>query len=189
MDKYRPESRQAKRDRLRKRAEAVATGKPDAPTKRQNWIRQGINTVTTLVEQKRAKLVVIAHDVEPIEVCVELIWIFSPKWWHSLKWKWVILYNELFNPEIIMYSNRWSKACFLTFFFLMSDCSFSAILVQKDGSAVLHREEQSSIGYSGSKEDLFSNLYNWCEYCGHIFCEYSQLSNWINNFDYTVLQG
>lgn len=73
MDKYRPESRQAKRDRLRKRAEAVATGKPDAPTKRQNWIRQGINTVTTLVEQKRAKLVVIAHDVEPIEVCVELI--------------------------------------------------------------------------------------------------------------------
>lgn len=28
----------------------------------------GINTVTTLVENKKAQLVVIAHDVDPIEV-------------------------------------------------------------------------------------------------------------------------
>lgn len=30
----------------------------------------GINTVTTLVENKKAQLVVIAHDVDPIEVSV-----------------------------------------------------------------------------------------------------------------------
>lgn len=29
----------------------------------------GVNTVTTLVENKKAQLVVIAHDVDPIEVC------------------------------------------------------------------------------------------------------------------------
>ena len=28
----------------------------------------GINTVTSLVESKKAQLVIIAHDVEPIEV-------------------------------------------------------------------------------------------------------------------------
>ena len=30
--------------------------------------RHGINTIVTLVEQKKAQLVLIAHDVDPIEV-------------------------------------------------------------------------------------------------------------------------
>lgn len=30
----------------------------------------GVNTVTTLVENKKAQLVIIAHDVDPIEVCL-----------------------------------------------------------------------------------------------------------------------
>lgn len=68
LDKYRPESKQAKKQRLRARAQARAAGKPDAPTKRPCVVRQGVNTVTTLVEQKKAQLVVIAHDVDPIEV-------------------------------------------------------------------------------------------------------------------------
>ncbi|KAL7647748.1 UNVERIFIED_CONTAM: hypothetical protein RMT77_001357 [Armadillidium vulgare] len=72
LEKYSPETRHAKRDRLRKRAEAVAAGKPDVPTKRQIWVRQGINTVTTLVEQKKARLVVISSDVEPIEIVLFL---------------------------------------------------------------------------------------------------------------------
>jgi len=42
------------------------------PTKRPPVIRSGINTVTTLIEQKKAQLVVIAHDVEPIEVILFL---------------------------------------------------------------------------------------------------------------------
>lgn len=30
----------------------------------------GVNTVTSLVENKKAQLVIIAHDVDPIEVCL-----------------------------------------------------------------------------------------------------------------------
>ena len=72
LDKYRPESKQAKKQRLRARAQARAAGKTDTPTKRPNVLKQGVNTVTTLVEQKKAQLVIIAHDVDPIEVqCVD----------------------------------------------------------------------------------------------------------------------
>lgn len=43
--------------------------KDEPPPKRPNTIRSGTNTVTKLVEKKKAQLVVIAHDVDPIEVC------------------------------------------------------------------------------------------------------------------------
>merc|ERR1711902_359325 len=68
LDKYRPETKQDKKERLRERAEARAAGKDDKPTKRGPVVRHGINTVTTLVEKKKAKLVIIANDVDPIEV-------------------------------------------------------------------------------------------------------------------------
>ncbi|CAF1274702.1 unnamed protein product [Rotaria sordida] len=48
------------------------SGKPDKPTKRPNGIRSGMNTVTALVEKKKAQLVLIAHDVEPIELVLHL---------------------------------------------------------------------------------------------------------------------
>jgi len=72
LDKYRPESRVAKRERLRVRAEARAAGKEDEPTKRPPTVQSGVNRVTTLVEQKKAQLVVIAHDVDPIEIVLFL---------------------------------------------------------------------------------------------------------------------
>merc|ERR1712080_336304 len=34
--------------------------------------RSGLNTVTTLIEQKKAQLVIIAHDVEPLEMVMFL---------------------------------------------------------------------------------------------------------------------
>merc|ERR1712080_358332 len=55
MDKYRPETRQAKKERLVARAEARAAGKEDAPTKRAAVIRQGINDVTRLGRVARRK--------------------------------------------------------------------------------------------------------------------------------------
>uniref|UniRef100_A0A2K6B2T4 60S ribosomal protein L7a n=1 Tax=Macaca nemestrina TaxID=9545 RepID=A0A2K6B2T4_MACNE len=64
--KYRPETKQEKKQRLLARAEKKAAGKGDVPTK------TGVNTVTTLVENKKAQLVVIAHDVDPIELVVFL---------------------------------------------------------------------------------------------------------------------
>jgi len=72
LDKYRPEDKKAKKERLRARAEAKAAGKADEPGSRPNVIRQGVNTVTTLIEQKKANLVVIAHDVDPIELVIFL---------------------------------------------------------------------------------------------------------------------
>ncbi|KAB0394063.1 hypothetical protein E2I00_001767, partial [Balaenoptera physalus] len=65
--KYRPETKQEKKQRLLARAEKKAAGKGDVPTKRPPVLRAGVNTVTTLVENKKAQLVVIAHDVDPIE--------------------------------------------------------------------------------------------------------------------------
>merc|ERR1712004_299359 len=72
MDKYRPETKQAKKERLRERAAARAAGKEDAPTKRAAVVRHGVNTVTTLVEKKKAQLVAIANDVDPIELVLFL---------------------------------------------------------------------------------------------------------------------
>ncbi|KAE8582503.1 hypothetical protein XENTR_v10020142 [Xenopus tropicalis] len=70
--KYRPETKQEKKKRLLARAEQKAAGKGDVPTKRPPVLRAGVNTVTTLVENKKAQLVVIAHDVDPIELVVFL---------------------------------------------------------------------------------------------------------------------
>uniref|UniRef100_A0A6M2DML2 60S ribosomal protein L7a n=1 Tax=Xenopsylla cheopis TaxID=163159 RepID=A0A6M2DML2_XENCH len=68
LEKYRPETAIAKKARLQARAEAKAQGKEDTPTKRPNVVRSGTNTVTKLIEQKKAQLVVIAHDVDPLEL-------------------------------------------------------------------------------------------------------------------------
>lgn len=68
LEKYRPESAAMKKARLKARAEQKVAKKEDTPTKKPNVIRSGTNTVTTLVEQKKAQLVVIAHDVDPLEV-------------------------------------------------------------------------------------------------------------------------
>merc|ERR1711997_586592 len=72
FDKYRPETKQAKKERLRARAIARAEGKEDQPTKRPLRLRHGVNTITTLVEKKKAKLVAIANDVDPIELVLFL---------------------------------------------------------------------------------------------------------------------
>lgn len=72
MEKYRPESKQEKKARLSARAEERVKGGQDVPTKRPPVVRSGINTVTCLVEQKKAQLVVIAHNVEPLEIVLFL---------------------------------------------------------------------------------------------------------------------
>jgi len=72
MDKYRPETRREKIIRLKSQAEQRVKGKPSAPTKGAPVVRSGVNTVTCLIEKKKAQLVVIAHDVDPIEVVLFL---------------------------------------------------------------------------------------------------------------------
>lgn len=72
LEKYRPETKLQKQTRLKAKAEAKAAGKEEPPAKKGNILRAGANTVTKLVEQKKAQLVVIAHDVDPIEVSINL---------------------------------------------------------------------------------------------------------------------
>jgi len=71
MLKYRPESAYQKKRRLHQIAEAREKKTP-VDIKKPVELQCGINHVTTLVEQKKAKLVVIAHDVDPIEIVVWL---------------------------------------------------------------------------------------------------------------------
>lgn len=66
--KYRPETKVEKKLRLREAAEKKEAGKEQSAGKKPIVIKYGLNHVTSLVEQKKAQLVVIAHDVDPIEV-------------------------------------------------------------------------------------------------------------------------
>merc|ERR1712022_27280 len=59
------------KERLAGQAEKMAAGDKGA-SKKPLCVKMGINHVTTLIEEKKAKLVVIAHDVDPIEIIVWL---------------------------------------------------------------------------------------------------------------------
>ncbi|KAI3673262.1 hypothetical protein L6452_39379 [Arctium lappa] len=69
--KYRPEDKAAKKERLLKRAQAESEGKT-AEAKKPIVVKYGLNHVTYLIEQNKAQLVIIAHDVDPIELVVWL---------------------------------------------------------------------------------------------------------------------
>jgi len=76
LHKYRPETHKEKAIRLKKIAEEkVKETKKDAapaPVKKPLVVKYGINHITGLIEHKKAQLVVIAHDVEPIELVIWL---------------------------------------------------------------------------------------------------------------------
>jgi len=56
LEKYRPETALAKKQRLKKIAEAKAKGKEVQPKKRPNTLKAGTNTVTKLIEQKKSSI-------------------------------------------------------------------------------------------------------------------------------------
>jgi len=72
LHKYRPESKLEKKQRLTKLAEAKAKGESLDTIKRPLSVISGINHVTSLVESDRVKLVIIAHDVDPVEIVLWL---------------------------------------------------------------------------------------------------------------------
>lgn len=71
MGRYKPESKKEKTERLQQMAKNKVDGKADA-TKKPHFIKHGVNHIVQLVESKQAKLVVIAHDVNPIELVLWL---------------------------------------------------------------------------------------------------------------------
>ena len=72
LQKYEPESKADKQTRLAAKAAAVAAGEAAPVTEAPVVLKYGLKHVTTLIEQKKAKLVLIAHDVDPIELVVWL---------------------------------------------------------------------------------------------------------------------
>jgi len=65
LGKYRPESAKEKKDRLKKLAAEGGKQEKAPPV-----VKFGLHHVTTLIEEKKAKLVVIACDVEPLELVI-----------------------------------------------------------------------------------------------------------------------
>merc|ERR1719506_1653663 len=71
LNQLKPESKSQKKERIGDAAAKKAAG-GDAASKKPVCAKMGINNVTKLVEEKEAKLVVIAHDVDPIEIVLWL---------------------------------------------------------------------------------------------------------------------
>merc|ERR1712028_236555 len=71
LHKYRPEDKQSKKERVQGEAEKKEAG-AEEDKKKPISIKFGINHITKLCEQKKAQLVCIAHDVDPIELVMWL---------------------------------------------------------------------------------------------------------------------
>jgi ribosomal protein L7Ae-like RNA K-turn-binding protein len=73
LNKYRPETRAEKKERLTKEATAISNGqKKEDVSKKPYTVKYGLNHVVGLVENKKAALVLIPNDVDPIELVVFL---------------------------------------------------------------------------------------------------------------------
>jgi len=75
LNKYKPESKQEKKARLLKEAESkTAEGEKSTTkdSKKPLFAKDGLNHCVALIEAKKASLVVIADDVDPIELVVFL---------------------------------------------------------------------------------------------------------------------
>jgi large subunit ribosomal protein L7Ae len=73
--KYRPETKEQKKKRLVEAAKSEAKKEETEEAKaakKPKVIKYGLNHVTTLIESKKAQLVIIAHDVDPVELVVWL---------------------------------------------------------------------------------------------------------------------
>ena len=73
LNKYRPETKADKKERLHKEATAVEQGKrKEDVSKKPFTVKYGLNHVVALIENKKAALVLIPNDVDPIELVVYL---------------------------------------------------------------------------------------------------------------------
>jgi len=92
LNKYRPETKKAKKSRLQGEAKRIAAAKKVAQEKKKESkepaaklevaapknkqkpkvVKYGLKHVTDLVESRKAKLIIIAHDVDPLELVLWL---------------------------------------------------------------------------------------------------------------------
>lgn len=73
LNKYRPETKVEKKERLLKEATAIKDGKKkEDVSKKPYTVKYGLNHVVGLIENKKASLVLIPNDVDPIELVIFL---------------------------------------------------------------------------------------------------------------------
>lgn len=73
LNKYRPETKVEKKERLLKEATAIKEGKKkEDVSKKPYTVKYGLNHVVGLIENKKAALVLIPNDVDPIELVIFL---------------------------------------------------------------------------------------------------------------------
>ncbi|KAL9122030.1 MAG: hypothetical protein Q9187_001407 [Circinaria calcarea] len=73
LNKYRPETKAEKSERLKKEATAISEGKKkEDASKKPYAVKYGLNHVVGLIENKKASLVLIPNDVDPIELVIFL---------------------------------------------------------------------------------------------------------------------
>lgn len=73
LNKYRPESKAEKKERLLKEATAIKEGKKKEDVSKKPYaVKYGLNHVVGLIENKKAALVLIPNDVDPIELVIFL---------------------------------------------------------------------------------------------------------------------
>lgn len=73
LSKYKPETKAEKKERLHKEATAVSEGKKkEDASKKPYTVKYGLNHVVGLIENKKATLVLIPNDVDPIELVIFL---------------------------------------------------------------------------------------------------------------------
>jgi large subunit ribosomal protein L7Ae len=73
LNKYRPETAAEKKERLTKEAAAIAEGKKkEDVSAKPVVVKYGLNHVVSLIENKKTQLVLIANDVDPVELVVFL---------------------------------------------------------------------------------------------------------------------
>lgn len=73
LNKYKPETKAEKKERLLKEATAVEEGKKkEEVSKKPYTVKYGLNHVVGLIENKKAALVLIPNDVDPIELVIFL---------------------------------------------------------------------------------------------------------------------
>ncbi|KAG6990938.1 60S ribosomal protein L8 [Physcia stellaris] len=73
LSKYKPETKSEKKERLLKEATAIKEGKKkEDVSKKPYTVKFGLNHVVGLIENKKANLVLIPNDVDPIELVIFL---------------------------------------------------------------------------------------------------------------------
>jgi len=70
--KYQPETKEVKTARLEAKAAAVAKKETTTTSAPPATLKFGLKHVTSLIEKKKARMVIIAHDVDPLELVLWL---------------------------------------------------------------------------------------------------------------------